>query len=94
MRLLVTHGIGFLPQCDQIVVVVEGKITEIGSYNELVDNDGAFAEFLRIYSNTDKEGEEETPGREAINSIIPYKDIDKEGEEETPGREAINSHSL
>ena len=58
-RLLVTHGIGFLPQCDQIVVMVEGKVTEVGTYNTLVENNGAFAEFLRTYSNMDREKEEE-----------------------------------
>ncbi len=56
-----THGVGFLSQCDKIVVIVEGKVTETGTYAELVENDGAFAEFLRNYSNMDNE-EEERPG--------------------------------
>ena len=55
-----THGIGFLPQCDKIVVMVDGKITETGTYTELIENNGAFAEFLRNYSNVDNE--EEEPG--------------------------------
>ena len=66
VRLLVTHGVGFLPQCDQIVVMVKGKITEVGSYSELVENNGAFAEFLHTYSNVEKEeennGVNEEPG--------------------------------
>ena len=64
VRLLVTHGIGFLPQCDVIVVMVDGQITEVGSYNELIDNDGAFAQFLQTYKGVDEkeEGEEEDPG--------------------------------
>lgn len=61
VRVLVTHGIGFLPQCDLIVVMADGKITEVGNYNTLIDNNGAFAEFLRTYSNTDKD-DEEVPG--------------------------------
>ena len=44
-----THGVAFLPQCDVIVVMVDGQITEVGSYNELIDNDGAFAQFLHTY---------------------------------------------
>ena len=44
-----THRFGFLPQCDKIVVMVDGKITETGSYTELIENNGAFAEFLRNY---------------------------------------------
>ena len=64
VRVLVTHGVGFLPQCDQIVVLAEGKVTEVGSYTTLVENNGAFAEFLRNYSNMDdkEEEEEEDPG--------------------------------
>ena len=61
-RILVTHGVGFLPQCDKIVVMVEGRITEGGTYAELMDNDGAFAEFLRTYSNLENAEEEEDPG--------------------------------
>ena len=45
-RILVTHGIGYLPQMDQIVVLKDGKISEIGTYDELMNNRGAFAEFL------------------------------------------------
>ena len=57
-----THGIGFLPQCDKIVVMVDGKITETGTYTELIENNGAFAEFLRNYSNVENEEEGEEPG--------------------------------
>uniref|UniRef100_A0A0P5D2T7 ABC-type glutathione-S-conjugate transporter n=2 Tax=Daphnia magna TaxID=35525 RepID=A0A0P5D2T7_9CRUS len=45
-RLLVTHGITFLPQVDQIVVLKDGEVSEIGSYKELLAQKGAFAEFL------------------------------------------------
>ena len=41
-----THGIGFLSEMDQIVVMKDGKISEIGTYDELMNNRGAFAEFL------------------------------------------------
>ena len=41
-----THGITFLPQVDQIVVLKDGRITEVGSYKELLAQKGAFAEFL------------------------------------------------
>ena len=45
-RILVTHSIGFLPEVDEIVVMREGKISEMGSYERLMANKGAFAEFL------------------------------------------------
>ena len=62
VRLLVTHGIAFLPQCDVIVVMVDGQITEVGSYTELINNDGAFAQFLHTYKGVD-ESEQETGGK-------------------------------
>ncbi|XP_056627063.1 ATP-binding cassette sub-family C member 3 isoform X1 [Triplophysa dalaica] len=52
-RILVTHGITFLPQVDNILVMVEGRMTEMGSYQELLKQNGAFAEFLRNYSLED-----------------------------------------
>ena len=61
VRILVTHGIAFLPQCDVIVVMVDGQITEVGSYTELIDNDGAFAQFLHTYKGAD-ENDEDNPG--------------------------------
>ncbi|KAK5851307.1 hypothetical protein PBY51_002110 [Eleginops maclovinus] len=58
-RVLVTHGISFLPQVDNIVVMVEGQVSEMGSYQELLKQNGAFAEFLRNYSLEDILEEEE-----------------------------------
>ncbi|XP_043085933.1 ATP-binding cassette sub-family C member 3 isoform X4 [Puntigrus tetrazona] len=52
-RILVTHGISFLPQVDNILVMVEGRVSEMGSYQELLKQNGAFAEFLRNYSLED-----------------------------------------
>ena len=58
VRILVTHGIGFLPQCDVIVVMADGQITEVGSYNELIENDGDFAQFLQTYQNAETNDDE------------------------------------
>ena len=35
-----------MSQVDQIIVMKEGKISEIGTYNELMQSKGAFADFL------------------------------------------------
>ncbi|XP_016051783.1 PREDICTED: multidrug resistance-associated protein 1 [Miniopterus natalensis] len=61
-RLLVTHGISYLPQVDVIIVMSGGKISEMGSYQELLARDGAFAEFLRTYSSTEQEQTEQDDG--------------------------------
>ncbi|CRL02706.1 CLUMA_CG015844, isoform A [Clunio marinus] len=45
-RLLVTHAVVFLPRVDEIYVMVNGEITESGSYKYLLSQKGAFSEFL------------------------------------------------
>lgn len=45
-RILVTHGITYLPEVDNIFVLKEGEISEQGTYHELLEKKGAFAEFL------------------------------------------------
>uniref|UniRef100_A0A8D3BY82 ATP-binding cassette, sub-family C (CFTR/MRP), member 3 n=1 Tax=Scophthalmus maximus TaxID=52904 RepID=A0A8D3BY82_SCOMX len=62
-RILVTHGISFLPQVDNIMVMVDGRVSEMGSYQELLKQDGAFAEFLRNYALEDIVEEDEAIGR-------------------------------
>ncbi|XP_043579583.1 multidrug resistance-associated protein 1 isoform X3 [Bombus pyrosoma] len=45
-RILVTHGITYLPEVDNIIVLKDGEITEVGTYKELLEKRGAFSEFL------------------------------------------------
>ncbi|XP_037541476.1 canalicular multispecific organic anion transporter 1, partial [Nematolebias whitei] len=49
-RVLVTHGISFLPFVDEVVVLVDGKVSEVGSYKSLRASKGAFSEFLDTYA--------------------------------------------
>ena len=53
---------GHLPQCDVIVTMENGKICEIGAYSELINNNGAFAEFVRTYTSMENSDEEENSG--------------------------------
>lgn len=48
-RIFVTHRLNYLRECDLIVVMVDGKITERGSYDQLLHGGGAFADFLETY---------------------------------------------
>ena len=48
-RVLVTHGITYLPKTDHIIVMKEGKVSEQGSYDELLGQKGEFANFLLEY---------------------------------------------
>ncbi|KAF7219965.1 ATP-binding cassette sub-family C member 2 [Nothobranchius furzeri] len=49
-RILVTHGISFLPFVDEVVVLVDGRVSEFGSYKSLRASKGAFSEFLDTYA--------------------------------------------
>lgn len=57
-RLLVTHGITYLPQTDQIIVIKFGEISENGTYQELLERKGAFSEFLLQHINEEATGDE------------------------------------
>uniref|UniRef100_A0A8C1G2F2 ATP-binding cassette, sub-family C (CFTR/MRP), member 6a n=1 Tax=Cyprinus carpio carpio TaxID=630221 RepID=A0A8C1G2F2_CYPCA len=49
-RILVTHGLSFLPQADLILVMEDGEITEMGSYAELLSRKNTFADFVKAFS--------------------------------------------
>lgn len=51
--MLVTHGLSFLPHADLILVMDDGQIVEAGSYTELLERRSSFADFLKIFSNTE-----------------------------------------
>ncbi|XP_049867756.1 multidrug resistance-associated protein 1 isoform X1 [Pectinophora gossypiella] len=45
-RVWVTHNVSYLSQTDLVVVLKEGEISEAGTYQQLLEKKGAFAEFL------------------------------------------------
>uniref|UniRef100_A0A670Y9T2 ABC-type glutathione-S-conjugate transporter n=1 Tax=Pseudonaja textilis TaxID=8673 RepID=A0A670Y9T2_PSETE len=54
-RILVTNTIHVLPMVDNIIVMVNGEISERGSWQELIRKQGAFADFLRSQNPEEKE---------------------------------------
>ena len=69
-RILVTHGIQFLPQTDFIVVMKNGEISETGTYDKLLNKDGAFADFLNTYLNEGDGNESSGPESNIPNNTI------------------------
>uniref|UniRef100_A0A8C2GUF4 ABC-type glutathione-S-conjugate transporter n=1 Tax=Cyprinus carpio TaxID=7962 RepID=A0A8C2GUF4_CYPCA len=53
-RVLVTHGMSFLPQADLILVLVDGEISERGSYQELLNRNGDFADFIHTFASSER----------------------------------------
>lgn len=56
-KLLVTHAVTYLPQTNQILVIQDGRISECGTYQELLDKKGEFAEFVEQYIKAEYDGE-------------------------------------
>lgn len=57
-KVLVTHGITYLSQTDSIIVMKDGQVSESGTYQELLDKKGAFAEFLLQHITEDVDATE------------------------------------
>uniref|UniRef100_A0A673HPC8 ATP-binding cassette, sub-family C (CFTR/MRP), member 2 n=1 Tax=Sinocyclocheilus rhinocerous TaxID=307959 RepID=A0A673HPC8_9TELE len=60
-RILVTHGISFLPYVDEIIVLVNGVVFEVGSYDGLRASKGAFSEFLETYGKDKSNNADDSP---------------------------------
>ena len=69
-RILATHSISFLPNVDRIVVMKDGAVDAQGTYQELMDRGGSFAEFINEHSTSQNEGnEEETKDEPTIDNV-------------------------
>ncbi|KAJ1554992.1 hypothetical protein HK096_010528 [Nowakowskiella sp. JEL0078] len=59
-RILVTHQLHFLPQCDRVIVLKDGFIAEQGTYQQLIAAGGDFAKMISSYgSDADSSDEED-----------------------------------
>ncbi|PVD27626.1 hypothetical protein C0Q70_12792 [Pomacea canaliculata] len=58
-RVLVTHGIHWLPMVDEIIVLSDNSISEKGSYDTLMSHNGPFANFLKLHLQQKEDMEEE-----------------------------------
>ncbi|CAI5792166.1 resistance-associated 6-like isoform X1 [Podarcis lilfordi] len=98
-RVLVTNTIHILPKVDNIIVIMNGTISEKGSYHELLQRQWAFADFLRSHDTDEKEDQDlqgtgsveiVTKGHMACHGKLggSYKSLEKRGGcEETDGAE-------
>ena len=78
-RVLVTHGLQWLPRVDRIVVLSDGKISEMGSYDELMSHDGAFAQFLTTYLIQQDQSDDEDEDEEGTMHIQGWSEPGKLG---------------
>uniref|UniRef100_A0AAX7SUA8 ABC-type glutathione-S-conjugate transporter n=1 Tax=Astatotilapia calliptera TaxID=8154 RepID=A0AAX7SUA8_ASTCA len=87
-RILVTHGMSFLPQADLILVLVDGEITESGSYQELLSHHGAFADFIHTFASTERKESAIQRGEETFQTLNmePVSETDQEQVPEDLGK--------
>ncbi|KAJ3115025.1 hypothetical protein HK100_001489 [Physocladia obscura] len=70
-RLLVTHQLHFVPQCDIVITMKNGEISEYGTYAELMAAEGEFSKLMHSYGGvTDTETESEDSVHEAAGKVI------------------------
>ncbi|XP_053376881.1 multidrug resistance-associated protein 1-like [Mercenaria mercenaria] len=67
-RVLVTHGITWLPRVDKIFVIEHGEISETGTYEQLMENKGAFAEFIQKYKQEENNSDDEEDTVDVVRS--------------------------
>lgn len=91
-RVLVTHGITYLPQTDKIVVLKNGEVSETGSYQELLDRRGDFADFLTQHMNEAEEQEEEVADLKAplIESSSPERSMSRHRSPDSDSSDRLN----
>jgi len=78
-RILVTHSATYLPRMDHIVVMKDGRISEQGSYQELVESEkGVFKEFLLQYlaEGQDQYDEDLVEIKETLEKNLGVKNLD------------------
>lgn len=85
-RVLVTHQLQFLHQADQIIVLKDGRIAEMGSYADLMQDGKEFASLIKTHVKDSKakdnaEEEEADEEEEATGKDKKAKGEDKEKEE-------------
>ena len=48
-RIFVTNAVTYLPNADQVVVLKNGVVVELGPYEELISHNREFAEYIAHY---------------------------------------------
>ena len=85
-RLLVTNSVTYLSQMDFIIVMKDGRISEAGTYKQLLDKKGDFANYLMDHLNESAEKTDDT-------NLEELEDLKKEIED-TIGKMSLVDQSL
>lgn len=87
-RVFVTNSLSFLPQCDKVAMIQNGSIVQIGTYEELLNEQGKFKDFIKLYLK-DKESNKKAKQDDA--SLDDSKSSERnKSEQETSHKTEIN----
>ncbi|XP_054263384.1 multidrug resistance-associated protein 1 isoform X4 [Macrosteles quadrilineatus] len=93
-RILVTHAITYLPEADLILVLKDGKISESGTYKQLLAQKGAFADFLVQYLQEAGEDENAEVPEEVTQLIESTEGLRQRAARQRSRDSESSSHSL
>ncbi|KAI0342890.1 ABC protein [Trametopsis cervina] len=71
--ILVTHALHFLSQCDYVYTLDNGRIAAQGKYEDLMDNNEAFAKLMKEFGGEERHEEEVEEEEEAMEQKAPIK---------------------
>ena len=76
-RILVTHGLTHLKVMDEIIVITDGKISERGTYQDLLEKKGAFADFMVQYlSQEEPQDDEELEEMRELEAVMGKEELE------------------
>ncbi|KAF8623627.1 hypothetical protein AX17_007328 [Amanita inopinata Kibby_2008] len=89
-RILVTHALHFLSQVDYVYVIADGRITEDGTYADLMATEGDFAQFMHEFGGKEEEDKEKDEKEEAdtiedSNITSKEEETDQKRQDTAPG---------
>ncbi|GAB6029962.1 Multidrug resistance-associated protein 1 [Chamberlinius hualienensis] len=84
-RILVTNKLVYAPYADQVVVLSDGTIAEIGTYDELIKDEGILADLVETFVTT---GNGKENGDQIVVDDKPSPDADKKPTD--TGSKAVN----
>ena len=70
VRILVTHGVQYLPSTDHVVVMEDGRVTESGHYEKLLAHSGPFGKLITNYL-TQEDPDKEVGDEDGTNTPHP-----------------------
>ncbi|KAF9266173.1 hypothetical protein L218DRAFT_897134 [Marasmius fiardii PR-910] len=87
-RIVVTHGLHFLPRMDYIITLNGGTVVEEGTYDELMAKGGAFARFIEEFGgdSSGSEGDEKGSGMKGGSERAAEKGTEKKESSKTTKR--------